>query len=214
MFSPKVILWGGVASICAGLFYIMSGLAPNGGGFVIALVLSLGGLVSLYSRLAGQGGGLGLAGFALGVIGMVLVLATLWWGSTSGLLSPTIVGRELAPLAQVVLILFLAFVTIDVGLLLLGVASLRAKILHRWQGVPMGLGLLGIVQCTIIWFVYYLPLSQGQNPWNPWDFTDVAAGFVYIPLGIGWIMLGSTLATEADPQVTQFPLLPPKFNTP
>jgi hypothetical protein len=28
MFSPKVILWGGLASICGGLFWILSGLPP------------------------------------------------------------------------------------------------------------------------------------------------------------------------------------------
>ena len=205
MFSPKLILWGGVASTCAGIFWILSGLAPNGGTFVLALILELGGLVGLYSRLAGQGGRLGLAGFTLGIIGMGLALATLWWGFTSGRLSPSNIQREPVLAASVLLILLLEQVTLDVGLLLLGVASLRAKILHRWQGLPLGLGLLGIVQCMILWFVYYLPLSQGQNPWNPWDFTDVAAGFVYIPLGVGWIMLGSTLATEADAQLTPPP---------
>jgi hypothetical protein len=205
MFSPKIILWGGVASICAGLLYILSGLAPNGGSFILALVLSLGGLVSLYSRQAGQGGRLELAGFILGIMGIGLELAALWWGLTSGRLSPSNIQREPVLTAPVMLILALAQVTFSIGLLLLGVASLRAKTLHHWRGLPLALGLLGIVQCTILWFVYYLPLSQGQNPWNPWDFSDVAAGLVYIPLGVGWMMLGSTLATEADPQVTQSP---------
>src|SRR6185436_3796156 len=64
MFSPKVILWGGVAGAFGGMFWAMMGIAPSSGGvaIVLALVLGLGGLVSLYSRQVGRGGRLGLAG--------------------------------------------------------------------------------------------------------------------------------------------------------
>jgi len=110
MFSPKVILWGGVASIFAGLFYVMSGLAPNGGSFVLALVLSLGGLVGPYSRQAGQGGRLGLAGFTLGIIGMGLALAFLWWAFTSGSISNMKTDPASASVAPGALIFILALV--------------------------------------------------------------------------------------------------------
>src|SRR3990172_3171378 len=116
MFSPKVILWGGVTSVFSGMFWMMAG--TGGATFVIALVLGLGGLVSLYSRLARQGGSLGLAGFALGIIGTVLALATNWWGTTSGILSNSGIEREPVLATQTILILMLAIVTLGIGLAL------------------------------------------------------------------------------------------------
>ena len=213
MFSPKVILWGGVASAFGGFFWLMSGIAPSGGGagVVLALVLGLGGLVSLYSRQAGQGGRLGLAGFALGIIGTVLALATLGWfftflsGSTYTEIHSRI-EREPVLVARAVLIIMLAFVTLGVGLTLLGIASLRAKILPRWRGLPMGLGLLDTIVGISGWLIYYVPLSQGRNPWNPWNPGDYVVPFaVFVLLGLGWMGLGATLATEAESTIAQPP---------
>ena len=207
MFSPKVILWGGVAGVFSGTFW-MVGLAPSSGGatLVIALVLGLGALVSLYSRQAWQVGKLGLAGFALGIIGTLLWLATLWWGFASGRLSPATIRTEPILAAPVVLILLLAGVTLGIGLVLLGVASLRAKTLHRWRGLPLGLGLLSIIQSMTFWLVYYVPLSQGRNPWDTWPpdgyVLSVAA---LVLLGLGWIALGTMLATEAEATIAQPP---------
>src|SRR5262245_39018784 len=73
MFSPKVVLWGGLTSILCGLFWLVSATASAPGPIVLALLLGLGGLRGLYSRQAGQSGRwLGLAGFALGIIGTLL----------------------------------------------------------------------------------------------------------------------------------------------
>ncbi len=213
MFSPKVILWGGVAGVFSGMLWMMTGLAPSSGGatLVIALILGLGGLVGLYSRQAGQGGRLGLAGFALAIIGTVLALATLWWffsflsGSTSMELHSRI-ERETVLVAQAVLTIMLAFVTLGVGLAMLGVASLRANILHRWRGLPLGLGLLDTIVGISGWLIYYVPLSQGRNPWNPWNPGDYVIPFaVFVLLGLGWMGLGTMLATEAEAQVAQPP---------
>jgi hypothetical protein len=209
MFSPKIILWGGVAGIFSGMLWMMSG---NGGaGGVLALVLGLGGLAGLYSRQAGQGGKLGLAGFALGIIGTVLVLAVLWWSSTifSG---PTYAMMHLRIQGQpvlagrAVLVSSLGLVTLGIGLALLGLVSLRSKTLPRWRGLPLGLGLLHIIQGITIFSFLYEPLSQGRNffePWPPDGYAFIVAELVL--LGLGWIGLGSTLANEAEPQVAQPP---------
>jgi hypothetical protein len=208
MFSPKVILWGGVASVFSGLFWLMMGIAPSSGGttFVLALVLGLGGLAGLYSRQAGQGGRLALAGFALGIIGTVLALATLWWGFTSGRLSPSTLQTEPVLAAPTVLILLLGLVTLSIGLSLLGITSLRAKTPHRWQGLPLGVGLLSIMQSMTFWLVYYVPMSQGRNPWYTWPpegyVLNVAA---LVLLGLGWMGLGIMLATEAEAQIAPPP---------
>ena len=210
MFSPKVVLWGGLASVFGGLFWILTGLSTNSPApLVFALVLGLGGLVGLYSRQAGQGGRLGLAGFALGSIGTIVPLAALWWGSVSGLL-PNI-ERDLALVAPAVLIISLAVVILGIGLVLLGITSLHAKTLPRWRGLPLGLGLLTTIFGMIGWLVVYVPLSQGRvpwnplDPWNPWNPSNFGV-YVLFPsvdllLGVGWIGLGIMLMTEGDAQI-------------
>jgi len=193
MFSPKVILWGGVASIFAGLFYMMTGLAPSSGGVTLELVmvLGLGGLVGLYSRQARQGGRLGLAGFALGVIGTVAPFAASWW-----------VALE----AQSILVLSLAFLTLGIGFALLGVASLRAKNLLRWRGLPLGMGVLNIMLGIALWLIFYIPLSHGQNPWKPWTPSAYLPAFaLFVLVGIGWMGLGITLAADAETKMEQPP---------
>jgi len=205
MFSPKVILWGGLAGVFSGMLWVMVGLAPSSGAatFVLALVLGLGGLAALYSRQAGQSGRLGLAGFALGIIGTVLALAALWWGFTSGRLTP---ARVATPEATAILNICLGLVILGVGLALLGVASLRANTLHRWRGLPLGLGLLNILSAMTIWIVYYVPLSQGQNPWDPWNpGAYMLPNAVNVLVGLGWMGLGITLAAEAETRITQPP---------
>ncbi len=203
MFSPRIALWGGMASVLGGLFWILSGLATDGTlPLVLALILGLGGLAGLYSRQAEQGGRLGLAGFALGIIGTGLALAALWWGLTSGRLSN--MEREPALAAPAVLILSLALVILGVGLVLLGVISWRAKTLHIWRGLPLGLGLLSTMQSMTIWLVFYLPLSQGRLPWDPWNFGLLYPA-VYLLLGLGWMGLGIMLTIEADTKVVPPP---------
>jgi hypothetical protein len=201
MFSPKVILWGGVASVFSGMLWMMTGLAPSseGASLEIALILGLGGLVSLYSRQAGQGGRLGLAGFTLGILGTVLALASLLIADVNPETNP--VGA-----APGVLILLLGLVTLGMGLALLGVVGLRAKTLPRWQGLPLGLGLLSIIEGVILWLFFYVPMSQGRNPFDPWPPEGYSLHVaVLVSLGLGWMGLGTMLATEAESKVAQPP---------
>jgi len=205
MFSPKVVLWGGVASVFGGMFWFLSG--SGGAAGVLALVLGLGGLAGLYSRQAGQGGKLGLAGFALGIIGTVLTLAVLWWSSTifSGptytIIHLRIQGQPVLA-GRAVLMGSLGLVTLGIGLVLLGLASLRSKTLPRWRGLPLSLGLLNTIQGITIVLFAYEPLSQGRNIFDPWPpewYAFAVAEFVL--LGLGWMGLGAMLATEGDVQI-------------
>ena len=197
MFSPKVILWCGMASICAGLFWI----ASVGGGLplTLALVLELGGLVGLQIQQAGQGGKVGLAGFALGVLGTVLAIAYLSWGY----ISYGFPYMEELALAPGVLILSLALFTQSIGLALLGVTSWRAKNPHRGRGLPLGLSALSAISGAVFWIIVYVPLSHGQFPWKSELFVLYPA--VLLLLCIGWMGLGVLLATEADAQLAPPP---------
>jgi hypothetical protein len=101
----------------------------------------------------------------------------------------------------------LALVILGIGLVLLGVVSLRARNIHIWRGLPLGLGLLTIIQSMTLWLIAYVPLSQGRIPWEPslvhrFDVLFTAADLL---VGLGWMGLGIMLAIEADPQVTQSP---------
>jgi hypothetical protein len=211
MFSPKVALWGGLASAFGGVFWLMLAIAPDSGadsGLLSAFVLGLGGLAGLYSQQARQGGRLGLAGFILGIAGTVLAFADGLWGFISGRLSAPTIGSEPVLAALSVLILSLAFIILGIGLSLLGVASLRAKILNRWRGLPLGLGLLNIVQGVTFWQAFYVPLSQGRNPFHPWNsgnFGLVVVFVVFALLGLGWMALGIVLMIAADAKVAQSP---------
>jgi hypothetical protein len=96
----------------------------------------------------------------------------------------------------------LGLVTLGIGLALLGLASLRSKTLPRWRGLPLGLGLLNTIQSITIVLLLYEPLSQGRNffePWPPPGYALIAAEFVL--LGLGWIGLGTMLATEGNAQI-------------
>lgn len=205
MSSPKVVLWGGVAGICGGLFWMISGVASNGAGpLELGLVLGLGGLIGLYSKQAEKGGKLGLAGFALGIIGTVTFLAALWWGFTSGRFAS--MGRNPTLGAPGVLLLSLGMVILGIGISLLGVTSLRGKTLHRWHGMPLVLGLVNTLSGMTFWLAYYLPLSQGRNPWNPWNFeVYVLYPAVLATLGLCWLGVGIALAAEVYDQVVQPP---------
>jgi hypothetical protein len=99
-----------------------------------------------------------------------------------------------------------ALATLGVGLVLLGVASLRAKTLHRWRGLPLGLGLLNLIQGILGWLIFYVPLSQGRNPWVPWNPGNYAPAYLAFALsGLGWMGLGIMLATQAEAKVAQPP---------
>jgi hypothetical protein len=137
MFSPKIVMWGGVVSVFCGLFWMITGLETDLSGltFVLALVLGLGGLAGLYSRQSGQGRRLlGLADFVLVILGTGLALAPLGWGLASGSSNAGVDWTEAAPL---VLMLSLGMVILGVGIVLLDVISLRGNALHHWQGLPL-----------------------------------------------------------------------------
>jgi hypothetical protein len=206
MFSPKVVLWGGLAGAFGGVFYVMLAISPESGeaALVTCLLLGLGGLAGLFSAVAQQHGRLALAGFALGIIGTLLPLSGLRWLS-SNIPTSTIQSNPVLA-APSVLILSLGLGSLGIGLTLLGIASWLANTLRRGRGLPLGVGILSIVNALMFWLVYYVPMSQGRNPWQTWPpqgYTLHVA--VMILLGLGWMVLGVMLMVNAEPQVAPSP---------
>jgi hypothetical protein len=212
MFSPKIVMWGGVVSVFCGLLWMITGLEIDLSAItlVLALALGLGGLAGLYSRQSGQGRRLGLADFVLVILGTGLALAALGSGLASSRFNG---GVDWTLGAPPVLMLSLGMVILGLGIVLLGAISLRGNALHHWQGLPLGLGLLNILGGMMFWLVFYLPMSQGHSPWGPFWLiggsvmypADLGLRGVTVLLGLAWMGLGIMLVTEANEQVAQPP---------
>ena len=134
-----IVLWGGIAAMIGGALWVVWGLlsraipyaagGPSYGGLLgfsaglllFAALLTLGGLVGLDALEAGSYWNLGRVGFytaGVGLLALALAAVFLLFGSEAllWLLAP---GGSLA---------------VVVGLVLYGVATLRAGVLARWCG--------------------------------------------------------------------------------
>ena len=99
----------------------------------LAQLLMLGGLVGLYARQSRVYGRLGATGFYAAFVGTAL-----WaFGNLGGIPDFGIVGFANA-------IYFLGFPLMNIGLLLLGIATLRARVLPRWSGPALIIGLVAL----------------------------------------------------------------------
>src|SRR5262249_36624412 len=108
--------------------------------------------------------------------------------------------------ARATLIVSLAFVTLGIGLGLLGVATLRTKTLDHWRGLPLVVGLLYPLLGITLGLLFYVPLSQGRFSWNSLNpVVHMLNIVVIVLLGLGWLILGTVLAVESEPQVAQPP---------
>ena len=125
---------------------------------------------------------------ALGVAG----LASLWRGCLLGSLALwlSIIGAN--TLAQGILVsewfrsnagwgmLFLGSLAHTIGLFLFGLVNLKGRVLHRWNALPLVVGLFGgLVPFALSFFIP----EQSDLPW--WMLLAV--------LGVGWLLLGGLM---------------------
>ena len=148
MSSSDLMRWGALGAVLAGVAWVVSGLislvVPGQGTeeigsstyylletiFCIASVGMLGGLAGLHALQAASYGRLGAVGFYAAFIGTALMLI-----STAATI---LAGREV--LDWVFVLGFLG----TLGLVLLGVATLRARVLPQWCGVLLIVAVFGI----------------------------------------------------------------------
>jgi hypothetical protein len=170
------IRWGGLASMLLGaawsLQWLLGGLNWQPGDVtkyslsVTIPVLLLAALAGLAARAAGRWGWLGATGLAMCFLGPVLLLvgsvmlnrndSSPWW--------ELFVGGHLA---------------LFVGLLLAGGAVMRARALPHWNGLPLIMGLLGILSFFVVSALY-----------GPWGDRNVLG---FIPFSLTWVALGYAL---------------------
>jgi hypothetical protein len=181
MSSSDLIRWGALGAMLAGVAWMVSGIIslviPGQGTedigsfsyylletiFCIASVGILGGLAGFHALQAASYGQLGAVGFYAAFIGTALMLI-----STAATI---LAGRE------VLNFLFLLGFLGTLGLVLLGVATLRARVLPQWCGVLFIAAVFGIP-------VYFALGNYGGA---------ILYGLVWLGLGYGlWLERGTS----------------------
>jgi hypothetical protein len=189
MSSSNWIRWGALGALLAGIAWIALGLIPlvilgqvalYFGGvatvedylleilFSIALAGMLAGLVGFHARQAPNYGRLGTAGFFAAFVGVFFMLAST--------VATILAGSEVLDW-----LFGLGFVGTLVGFVLLGTATLRARVLPRWCGILLLVAVLGIP-------VYFALGSYGGA----------------ILYGLVWLALGYGLWSERGASVEQY----------
>ena len=201
MLSSNWIRWGALGALLAGIAWLASGLFSlvTGQGaaelqgpyaelgtffsyylleilFSIALAGMLAGLVGLHARQAPNYGRLGTAGFFAAFVGVFFLLASTLATMLASTLATILAGREVLDW-----LFILGFVGTLVGFVLLGTATLRARVLPRWRGILLLVAVLGIP-------VYFALGSYGGA----------------ILYGLVWLALGYGLWSERGASVEQY----------
>jgi hypothetical protein len=162
--SPSdLVRLGGLAAVGAGVLYVLGDLltvtymfteAPFSETartipfvvqqvlFLLANMLLIDGLVSLYVRQSETAGILGLAGFLVALVGTVLVAGASWAevfvAPTAAVEAPVLLDEE--PTGALALGFTLTFLIFALGWLLFGVTALRARVYPRIAAIILVVG--------------------------------------------------------------------------
>ena len=183
MKTANLIRWGALAALASGLLWIAGGLLtlayphspPDvlgtrldylGTSIVSAAYLGvLGGLLGLHAKQVESYGRLGTVGFLLAFVGAALLCVG--QASSAIFAGDSTLGWLFDDPGYGFLVGINLFL---VGLLVLGIATLRAGALPRW----CGLGLIGVVAVSIFGAM-------------------VSAGSAFVAVGLVWVALGYAL---------------------
>jgi hypothetical protein len=165
--SSDLIRWGGIAAMAAGVVWVLSGIlaivyqgehAPGTfadylveGSFAVGLLLTVVGMVGLHTLQKDNYGRIGRGGFwtvVVASLGQVLGTVVLLAGST----------------ALAWLVFPVGVLAVLVGFVLYGAATLQARVLPRWCGVGLIVGLpvaiaLGLYGGNILFGLLWLALG-------------------------------------------------------
>lgn len=198
--SSNLARWGGLAAAAGGVLLVvwafllilifrpMGVLGPLYGLFIalwgLSWLLVLGGLVGLHARQANVYGRVGAAGFAIAFVGglVIAVLSFVYakspvpgpyaWGDGSGF--------------------GIAILVWEVGLLVVGIATLRAGALPLpWRALPLAIFLV------FPFSIMLTPLMLVAGLESEFFYSGVPR----ILTGIGWILLGYALLSKSGESV-------------
>ena len=209
MASAKLIRWSGLAAMLGGLLLMVLGAlahmaestkvlglteAAYSRMNTASLLLLAAGLAGLYARQAGRFGRLGVAGFVLAFIGLALmVLGNVIESWISDLIFADVPLGEFKPGAHAGWGIFLiGLCVLAVGLVLVGIATIQAKVLPRWSRV------LPLVSGVLLASGFLVALTIGE-----WGF-----GVIVLSLG-PWMLLGYVLWSDQAEAPVQSGVRPP-----
>jgi hypothetical protein len=176
--SSNRVRWGALGAGLAGVAWIVAGVIPSVtvgqtlipvlAIYAIALIGVVVGLFGLYARQARGLGWLGTTGFFAAFLGSTLALVALVLILLS---SGDLLARELSAQALGLGLtgILLGFVVSSIGVVLLGMGTLLARVLPLWCGVAL----------------VALPFSAALNDYGGW-----------IVFGLLWLALGYVLWSE------------------
>jgi hypothetical protein len=180
MSSSDLVRWGALAAMAAGVVWVVSGIlavvyqgehAPGTfadylveGTFAAGLLLTAAGMVGLHALQKNNYGRIGRAGFYTVVVaslGQVLGTVVLLAGST----------------ALEWLVFPVGVLAVLVGFVLYGAATLQARVLPRWGGIGLIVGLpvaiaLGLYGGSVLFGLFwlalgYILLQRGESAEQP-----------------------------------------------
>jgi hypothetical protein len=167
--------WSGLVAILGGAMWVVKGGLIMLGGpdpdlFIPAQLFFALGLLGLHTQLAGRGG-------RLGSIGGVLAYAAVALSTVNGAYSVLFAEDEPQTPFPFNITYGAAALAIFIGLVLLGIAALRANALPgRWRTLPLIVGLAALLPVWVLSFIH----------------LEVPV----VVLGVGWILLGYALWAE------------------
>jgi hypothetical protein len=198
--SLDVICWGGLAAILGGVLYfalilrdLMGNVAAYGTEVTDALfflvpLLWLVGLWGFCVRYAERYGALGTIGMVTGLVGLAVGLI----GSLVGLWADLFW-----------LLYWLGVRFLYIGLVLLGIATIRARAMSRgWAALLLTIGSLGLGRALFVFLeatmgATVLEASEAQSALDEFlsSWSATVASVLGLLLGLGWVWLGYALWT-------------------
>ena len=179
--SSSLIRWSGLAAMLGGALWvvkgglIMAGVLDLGELLIVAQLLFAVGLIGLHSRLGGRGGRLERIGGFLAYVAAALSVVNAPYSVFFAQDGPQTPFPFNVTYATATLAIF-------IGLVLLGLAALRAEILpRRWRALPLTIGLLALLPVWVLAFIHLdLPV---------------------VVLGLAWMLLGYVLWSDKSEPV-------------
>jgi len=193
MSFPTWIRWAGLASMLAGLAWIVGSagmlevlplLTQVGGHWVLGLagLLTLLAIVGIFARDAQRTAWWGIVGYALALIGATVFAI--------GNVTEVGFGLEFGT------VLFgLGLMSLIVGVVLLSVATLRTKVLPSWSVWPLIIGLL--VFLLVVNFAAAMVGPTAGSTEKPVRWI-VLAFMSAMLLGAGWMTVGYVLWSDKE----------------
>jgi len=201
MLSSNLIRWSGPLAVLGGVLWTATwilvaftadgtrdvfGFSERGWRTLLlnpAMLFFMAGLVAFHAKQAGRSGNLGKSGFVICLLGLgTLLLGNIieFW------VSELFYGSQQPGWAT----MGVGFLLLPIGLLLFGIATLKARVFSGWRrAVPFGFAL--ILALLILSGVALMLLSGSRS-------QEGFLGAVLLSIAAGWAVLGYALWSDKD----------------